>query len=99
MEEVIPQSIEFEWDEGNVNKNRLKHAVAQEECEELFFNKPILINEDVKHSLYERRMLALGKTNKDRTLIIAFTIRGKKIRIISARDQNKKERIIYKEQT
>ncbi|MBU1071048.1 BrnT family toxin, partial [Patescibacteria group bacterium] len=44
---------------------------------------------------YEKRFRSLGRTNKNRKLFISYTIRNQKIRIISARDQNKKERRIY----
>ncbi|MBU1256574.1 BrnT family toxin, partial [Patescibacteria group bacterium] len=65
------------------------------ECEEIFFNKPLINNLDEKHSQYEKRFRSLGKTNINRRLLISYTIRNQKVRIISARDQNKKERRIY----
>jgi uncharacterized DUF497 family protein len=85
----------FNWDSGNVNKNRLKHGVDKNECEEVFFNPRIILN-DVKHStLRENRYLILGITNKERKLTIAITIRDKQIRVVMARDQSKKERTFY----
>ncbi|MBM3710461.1 MAG: BrnT family toxin [Actinobacteria bacterium] len=50
---------------------------------------------DIKHSQKEARYYALGKTDEDRFLYIVFTVRKKQIRIISARDMNKKERQVY----
>lgn len=88
----------FEWDEGNLNKNRLSHGVVPRECEEVFLNNP-LIDEDKKHSVVEKRMQGLGLTSTGRLLFIAFTIRNNKIRVISARDQSKKERREYAEKT
>lgn len=85
----------FEWDEHNREKNQTKHGVAPEECEEIFFNLPLLLQEDSKHSQQETRWYALGKTRKDRRLFIAFTMRHNKIRVISARDMSKHERLIY----
>jgi len=85
----------FDWDEGNKEKNWAKHKVDYKESEEIFFNKPLLIDEDVKHSFKEKRFEALGQTNKGRGLFVAFTIRNNKIRIISARDQDGKERKKY----
>jgi uncharacterized DUF497 family protein len=88
----------FEWDKGNVNKNRLKHAVDTSECEEVFFNEPQVITYDQSHSQKEERYSILGQTTKGRTLNIIFTLRKNKIRVISARDQNKKERTLYDEE-
>jgi|ERR1039458_6386912 uncharacterized DUF497 family protein len=86
----------FEWDEGNANKNRLKHDVDASECEEVFFNKPRIIFDDTKHSSnQEKRYRVLGISAKGRTLALAFTIRNNKIRVITARDQSRKERIYY----
>ena len=87
----LPKIIAFGWDKGNINKNRLKHGVTTDECEEIFFNYPI-ISEDVTHSTTEPRVKAFGQTNKGRKLFVVFTLREEKIRIISARDQNKKEK-------
>lgn len=85
----------FEWDEGNRDKNWLKHLVSSGECEEMFFNLPIVVADDVKHSELERRYFALGQTNDARLLFISFTIRMNKIRVISARDMSRREREIY----
>ena len=85
----------FDWDQGNLEKNWKKHKVYLKEAEEIFFNKPLKTLEDVKHSQTEGRFVALGITNANRKLYIIFAIRSLKIRIISARDQSKKERTIY----
>lgn len=85
--------IGFDWDKGNLNKNRLRHNVEPIECEEIFYNKPLLVIYDKVHFKIEKRFQALGQTNNGRLLFIVFTIRNNKIRVISARDQNKKERI------
>lgn len=87
----------FEWDQGNIDKNKLKHSVSKEECEEVFFNQPLRIFDDEVHSGVEKRYGALGKTNKQRRLVVFFTIRNNKIRIISTRDQGKKDRKFYEE--
>jgi uncharacterized DUF497 family protein len=91
---------EFDWDEGNVRKND-KHGASMAEAEQVFFNEPLLVIDDTKHSQGECRFHALGKTNEDRTLHITFTLRstGKKIRVISARDMHRKERKIYEQTT
>lgn len=86
---------EFDWDAGNLEKNWLKHGVPPLECEEVFFNQPLVVGTDVAHSTQEGRFYALGRTNDDRYLFVVFTLRGQKIRVISARDMNRKERKIY----
>ncbi len=88
----------FDWDEGNARKNE-KHGVSMAETEQVFFNTPLLVLEDIKHSRKELRFHALGKTDKVRLLHITFTLRGadEKIRVISARDMHRKERAIYEE--
>ncbi|QTA93416.1 BrnT family toxin [Desulfonema magnum] len=76
----------FEWDNGNISKNWDKHDVSAAECEQIFFNKPLIVKRDKEHSKLENRYYALGQTNMDRFLFVVFTVRNKKIRIISARD-------------
>lgn len=87
----------FNWDEGNSRKNSEKHSVSQSESEQIFFNEPLLVLEDRKHSQDEARYHALGKTDDGRLLHITFTLRadGTLIRVISARDMHRKERAIY----
>lgn len=90
----------FDWDDGNARKND-KHGVSMAEAEQAFFNDPLLLVADAKHSHSEHRYHALGKTDEGRTLHITFTLRkaGEKIRVISARDMHKKERTIYEQAT
>ena len=92
---LLIECTSFEWDEGNKDKNWIKHKVNINECEEIFFNQPLIINIDKKHSEIETRFYALGHTDLNRKLFIVFTIRGKKIRVISVRDMSRKERKIY----
>ena len=87
----------FQWDKGNSLKSWLKHHVSQGEAEQIFFNEPLLLIEDEKHSQDENRFRALGYTQNNRHLYIVFMVRDQLIRVISARDMNKKERIIYEE--
>ncbi len=92
---MLPDPLEFEWDKGNIEKNFVKHGVTNKEAEAAFANEPLLVSPNVKHSEKEKRLQALGKTDEGRLLFIVFTIRHKKIRIISARDMNRKEEAIY----
>ena len=91
--------VGFEWDSGNGRKNEVKHSVTQAEAEEIFFNSPLLISSDDRHSESESRYLALGKTNRARGLTVIFTLRhdATLIRVISARDQHRKERSLYEQ--
>jgi uncharacterized DUF497 family protein len=93
------ESIEgFEWDDGNRDKNWITHRVSLAECEMIFFNQPLIILDDLKHSEAESRYYAFGKTDIDRKLLVVFCKRKNKIRVISARDMNKKEKKFYEEQ-
>ena len=85
----------FDWDAGNSDKNWRKHRVSDAECEEAFFNQPIVVRADPPHSGHETRYYALGQTDRGRGLFVAFTLRRTLIRVISARDMNRNERGIY----
>ena len=85
----------FEWDEENLLKNWEKHRVSASECEQVFFNHPLIAGLDKKHSQCEARCYALGITDEKRKLFIVFTLRKRLIRVISARDMNKKERKVF----
>ena len=85
----------FQWDEGNIRKIWEKHKVTPAECEQIFFNLPLIAAEDVKHSQRELRFFILGQTDIGRRLFTVFTIRKKLIRVISARDMSRKERKEY----
>ena len=89
----------FEWDGGNRQKSWLKHHVHYQECEEVFFNKPLWVYWDEGHSGKETRYYALGISDQGRRLFLSLTIRGYKLRVISARDQSRKERMFYEAQT
>jgi uncharacterized protein len=95
---IDKSAFEFEWDTGNIGKNK-KHKVEDKEAEEVFFDENKVTFPDVLHSGNEERLRIIGKTKKSRLLFIAFTKRGKKVRIISARDINKKEVSLYEKTT
>ena len=81
----------FDWDKGNIDKSYLKHGVTLNQAEEAFLDEAAVILRDFKHSQTEPRYLLIGKTANNKILFIVFTIRDKKIRIISARAADKKE--------
>ena len=95
MENDFDKFSGFQWDRGNIGKNLIKNNVENWECEQVFFNKPILVLEDPRHSLSEKRWAAFGKTDAERFLLVVFTKRGSLLRVISARDMNKKEKLFY----
>lgn len=95
----LAQITGFEWDDGNPRKSTEKHSVIQSEGEQIFFNQPLLLLDDIAHSQKEARYHALGRTDDNRILHVTFTLRAKGtlIRVISARDMNRKERVIYEQ--
>lgn len=96
--DLIKQLSEFDWDEGNFYKSLRKHDVEASEAEEIFFNDPLIVLEDAKHSKHEPRFHALGKTNENRKLFASFTVRNHKIRIVSIRPMSRAERGIYEQE-
>jgi len=96
---IFKKPLEFQWNRGNIDKSFKKHKVRDKEVEEPFFDRKHKTFKDELHSKGEERYRMVGKTKKGRLLFIVFTMRGKKIRIISARDINKKEVYLYEEKT
>jgi uncharacterized DUF497 family protein len=90
-----PDFEQFDWSGGNDEKNWKRHGVAPGEAEQVFFNTPLLCGDDPAHSGTERRFYALGRTDGGRALFITFTLRGRRLRVISARDMSRKERRAY----
>lgn len=78
--DILKKCTGFEWDKHNANKIWLKHHVGPQECEQIFFNFPLVIADDVKHSEIENRFYAPGQTDAERLLFMVFTVRKNKIR-------------------
>jgi uncharacterized DUF497 family protein len=97
MEKIFEQFSGFQWDRGNIDKSLINHNVENWECEQVFFNRPLIVLDDPKHSISEKRWAAFGKTDTDRFLVVIFTKKNNLIRIISSRDMNKRERSFYDE--
>lgn len=85
----------FDWDASNATKVWERHQVTPTEFEEVSFNRPMIVGDDERHSASEERLYGLGQTDAGRLLFIVFTIRGRLIRVISARDMSRKERKVY----
>lgn len=81
---------------GNAEKNWKRDGVAPTEAEQVFFNTPLVLGDDPVHSGTERRCYALGQTDNGRALFVAFTLRGRQLRVVSARDMSRKERRAYR---
>lgn len=96
MAEILQDCEGFDWDDGNAGKNWHRHRVTDAECEEIFFNLPIVVAAQ-RRDEGEERFFALGRTDAGRPLFAAFTIRNRSIRVISARDMTKSEARIYAE--
>jgi len=90
-------STGFQRDEHNTGKIWEKHHVTPSECEQAFFNLPLITAEDEKHSRGEKRYFALGQTDSGRRLYMVFTFRKSLIRFISVRDMSRKERKVYEQ--
>ena len=87
----------FEWDDGNSEKNWIRHGVSRQECEQVFFKRPLVVGDDDLHSESEDRFYALGQTDAGRLLFVVYTLRGEdsRVRVISARDMMPQERREY----
>ena len=95
MEDPLSGCTGFDWDEGNADKSWERHRVSQSECEEALFLQPLVVAADRRHSKVESRFFALGQTTIGRLLFIVFTIRGERVRVISARPMSRRERRAY----
>lgn len=89
------EGTEFDWDGGNAEKNWIRHRVSQAECEQIFFNRPLVTAEDDLHSIEEDRFFALGQTDAGRLLFVVYTLRREKVRVVSARDMTRREQKEY----
>ena len=92
------KEMTFEWDQWNIQKNEIKHGVSHLEAESTFYDPHYKLFKDKKHSrANEDRFILYGKSNEHRILMVGFTLRNVKIRIITARIASKKERVVYEE--
>lgn len=95
LDEFLGGLTGFEWDEGNSDKTWLAHRVQQTEAEQALLNRPLVVAVDLRHSNQESRFISLGRTDHGRHLTTVFTVRGNRIRVISARPMSRAERRIY----
>ena len=89
--------LTFEWDEQKAARNLEKHGVSFSEASEVFSDPLSATIPDMTHSEIENRSLAIGQSRHGRTLLVVFTERAGRIRIISARPATRPEVRIYEE--
>ncbi len=91
----VESLVGFDWDDGNIYKNKEKHGLNYKRIEEIFFNEPLIVVEDFFHSENECRCMAFGRDDANTKLLVVFTARDRLIRVISAREMTKKEKKFY----
>jgi uncharacterized protein len=89
----------FEWDEDKARSNVRKHGVSFDEAQTVFTDEFSITIPDPEHSDEEERLLILGLSHRKHLLVVIYTERGKRIRLISARKANRKERKEYEEES
>jgi uncharacterized protein len=85
----------FEWDDNKAKSNAVKHGITFKEAITAFADPALLFTEDSIHSWEEEREWAIGATENGLVVVIVFTMRGQRIRVISARLATNKERQEY----
>jgi len=89
--------MEFDWDEIKAERNLLKHSVSFEEAATVF-DDPLYVDfYDPNHSDDEERYIIIGQSRQHRLLLVSYTERDTRIRLISAREAKRRERITYEE--
>ena len=89
---------DFEWDDEKAHANERKHGVSFDEAKTCFYDVFAIETYDVIHSAGEDRFVIMGRSNRDRIIVTAFTVRDMTIRIISAREAMRHERVEYEKQ-
>ena len=87
----------FDWDEEKARTNVIKHGVTFKEAETVFDDRLFVDFFDADHSDDEPRYLIIGRSNANRLLLVSYTERSGKTRIISAREATRRERRDYEE--
>jgi uncharacterized DUF497 family protein len=88
-------SLEFEWDPAKAAENLKKHGVAFAEALTVFADPLARIVDDPDHSIDETREIIIGHSGRQRSLLVSFTERTPKVRIIGARRATRRERQDY----
>ena len=96
MGEIDIGGLIVEWDDNKAEINRKKHGISFEKAAEIFLDEFLIDDYDEEHSDDEERIKVIGMV--DRVLVVIYTERGEKYRLISARLATKREVIKYYEQ-
>ena len=94
-----PSAPEFEWDTKKAKENLKKHGITFEEALTVFADPLARIFDDPDHSANERRELVIGHSANQRMLVVSFTERESRTRIIGAREATPHERHDYEQNT
>lgn len=89
--------MEFQWDPAKAEAHRRKHGVAFEEAVTIFADPYELMIYDPNHSITEDRFVSIGMSAAGQMLVVGYTERGSKIRIIFARRAAGPEMLDYEE--
>lgn len=89
--------IEFEWDNQKDLANQRKHGVGFAEAATVFGDSLSIAIPDPDHGNHEERFIIIGVSKNSRLLVVVHTVRGGRIRLISARLATKRERWSYEE--
>ncbi len=92
-------SFEFEWDSAKADANLKKHDMAFDEALTVFADPLARIFDDPDHSGDEKREIIIGHSAKQHHLVVCFTERPPRVRIINARNATKLERQDYEQST
>ena len=95
-EEAVTQEL-FEWDQAKAQRNLVKHNVSFEEASSIFKDPLYIDFYDPDHSEREERYIAIGLSVNKRILLVSYTEREDRIRLISAREATRKEKKDYEE--
>jgi uncharacterized protein len=87
--------VQFEWDRTKAQENATKHGVDFTEAMTVFGDPLELVIPDPDHSVGERRLLSIGMSSSGRLLVVSYTDRSARIRLISARPATARERKTY----
>jgi len=87
----------FEWDARKAEANRKRHGVAFEEALLVFADPLARIFDDPDHSQPERREIIVGHDSRGQLLLVSFTERENRVRLISARRATRQERRDHEE--
>ena len=89
--------MEFEWDPDKATQNQAQHGVSFPEATTVFDDSYSVAVPDPDHSFDEARYIIVGASHRNRLLMVAYTERGERIRLISARELTRREKEVYEQ--